>query len=341
MHAQRRHSWLGINNFARTPGLQIHPGSHSQQRGLVHLSWPPERTEDPFSKALDNTSEVFASTGGNSTPISINPFDSNRGERGVSAQSYPHVVTTYWVYELPWKSNQQGFLGRMVGGWQISGTHRYQSGVAITPVQNTNNGDPYCDGAFNNNFIAATLDSCRPILSNPNAPFNTSGRYLNDTQVINVTTCMSTAAGIPGTPACPFISPTDVHFIVNNTSAVKALCGGNPFACTVGRNVTRAQPRNQVDLSLQKSFKLTERVNLTLRGDALNVLNYQFMGPGGVPGLNVNNRNANGLACPISPATPANCPGPSVGVPAPNTFGETWNNTGVFRSILISGHITF
>ncbi|MGB2898643.1 MAG: carboxypeptidase regulatory-like domain-containing protein [Candidatus Acidiferrum sp.] len=294
-----------------------------------------------FSKALDNTSEVFASTGGNSTPISINPFDPNRGERGVSAQSYPHVVTTYWVYELPWKSNQQGFLGRMLGGWQISGTHRYQSGVAVTPVQNTNNGDTYCDGAFNNNFIGATLDSCRPILSNPNAPFNTAGRYLNATQLINVTTCMSTATGIPGTPACPFISPTDVHFIVNNTFAVSALCGGDPFACTVGRNVTRAQPRNQVDLSLQKSFKLTERVNLTLRGDALNVLNYQFMGPGGVPGLNVNNRNASGLACPISPATPANCPSPSVGVPAPNTFGETWNNTGVFRSILVSGHITF
>jgi len=83
---------------------------------------------------------------------------------------------------------------------------------------------------------------------------------------------------------------------------------------------------NRVDLSLQKNFKLTERMNLTLRGDAFNIFNYQFMGPGGVPGLNVNNRNASGLACPISPATPANCPGPSVGVPAPNAFGETWGN---------------
>jgi hypothetical protein len=291
-----------------------------------------------WSKALDNTSEVFPSTGGNSTPISINPFDPNRGERGVSAQSYPHVVTTYWVYELPWKSNQQGFLGRMLGGWQISGTHRYQSGVVVTSVQNTNNGDSYCDAPFNNNFIGATLDSCRPILSNPSAPFNTSGRYVNATQVINITTCMSAAPSIVGTPACPFISPTDVHFIVNNTFAVNALCGGNPFACAVGRNVTRTQPRNQVDLSLQKSFKLHERLSLILRGDALNVFNYQFYG---VPGLNVNNRNASGLACPITPATPVNCPGPSVGVPAPNTFGETFATTGTFRSIVISGHFTF
>ena len=137
---------------------------------------------------------------------------------------------------------------------------------------------------------------------------------------------------------CPLISPTDVHFVVNNIFAVNALCGGDPFACAVGRNVTRTMPRNQADLSLQKNFKLTERMNLTLRGDVLNAFNYQFLG---VPGLNANNRNANGLACPVNPATPANCPGPSVGVPAPNTFGETWGNTGVFRSILISGHITF
>jgi len=275
-----------------------------------------------FSKALDNTSEVFASTGGNSTPISLNPFDPNRGERGVSAESYPHVVTTYWVYDLPGASKQHGMFGHILGGWQISGTHRYQSGVAVTPVQNTNNPDPYCDSSFNTNFIGSGLDSCRPILSNPSAPFNTSGRYLNATQLINVSTCQSTAA--VGTAACPTINPTDVHFIVNNTFAVNALCGGDPFACAVGRNVTRTMPRNQVDLSLQKSLKLTERVNLTLRGDVLNALNYQFLG---APGLNVNNKNAAGVG--------------AAGAPAPNTFGETWGNTGVFRSILISGHITF
>jgi len=90
----------------------------------------------------------------------------------------------------------------------------------------------------------------------------------------------------------PNHQPRDVHFIVNNTFAVNALCGGNPFACAVGRNVTRTQPRNQVDLSLQKSIRLTERVNLTLRGDAFNAFNYQFVG---VPGLNVNNKNAAGV----------------------------------------------
>jgi hypothetical protein len=159
------------------------------------------------------------------------------------------------------------------------------------------------------------------------------GRYLNATQVINVSTCANTAATFVGSSLCPLISPSDVHFIVNNTFAVNALCGGDPFACTVGRNVTRTQPRNQVDLSLQKTFKIAERVGLTLRGDALNAFNYQFLG---APGLNINNRNAGGISCPAG-STPATCT-PAV---APNTFGETWANTGTNRAIIITGRISF
>jgi hypothetical protein len=79
-----------------------------------------------------------------------------------------------------------------------------------------------------------------------------------------------------------------------------------------------------VDLSVQKSFKLHERFSLTLRGDALNAFNHQFVG---APGLNINNKNAAGVGLG--------------GAPAPNTFGETWANTGTFRSIVVSGHITF
>jgi hypothetical protein len=218
--------------------------------------------------------------------------------------------------------DQHGILGHLLGGWQWAGTHRYQSGAPITPIQNTNNGAPYCDAAFNNAFIGGGFDSCRPILSNPNAPFDTSGRYLNATQLINISNCQS--ASLVGTPACPTISPSNVHFIVNSTFAVNALCNGNPFACDVSRNVYRAMPRNQLDLSVAKNLKLNERLNLQLRIDALNALNYQYLG---VPGLNVNNRNINGIA--------------TGGAAAPGTFGETWSNTGTNRSLILNAHLTF
>jgi hypothetical protein len=183
-------------------------------------------------------------------------------------------------------------------------------------------GDPYCDSSFNNTFIASTLDSCRPLLSNPNAPLDTAGRYLNATQLINVSTCQS--AALVGTPACPTINPTDVHFIVNNTFAINALCGGNPFACSVSRNDYRAMSRNQVDLGIAKNIRLTERVSMQLRADVLNALNYQYLG---VPGLNVNNKNINGVT--------------TGGAPAPNTFGETWANAGTNRSMILNAHVTF
>jgi carboxypeptidase family protein/TonB-dependent receptor-like protein len=283
-----------------------------------------------WSKATDNVSEIFSSTGGVTTPIAQNPFNSSNGERGVAAQSFPHVVSTYMIYELPWMKNQQGFMGRMLGGWQLSGTHRFQTGVPITPSQNTNNGDPYCDGGFNNSFIGATLDSCRPLVSNPNAPFNTSGRYLNATQLINVSNCASTAAGPigPGSAFCPLITPADVHFVVNNTFAINALCAGNAFACSTGRNGFRAMNRNQLDLAVAKNFKLNERFGLQLRADAFNVLNYQYLG---VPGLNVNNRNIGGIS---------NVGGVSA-IAAPGTFGETWGNAGSNRSMILNAHVTF
>src|SRR5207249_9131353 len=106
--------------------------------------------------------------------------------------------------------------------------------------------------------------------------------------------------------------------------------------CTIGRNVTRTEPRNQVDLSIQKNFRLTERVGLTVRGDAINAFNYQFYG---VPGLNINNKNAAGLTCSSSkPVTFNDC---LPGKVAPNTYGETWGTTGTNRAIILSGHITF
>jgi hypothetical protein len=274
-----------------------------------------------WSKAIDNVSEIFSSTGGVTTPIAQNPFDPSNGERGIAAQSFPHVVTSYWIYELPWMKKQQSLLGRVLGGWELSGTHRFQSGAPITPAQNTNNGDPYCDAGFNNALIGATLDSCRPLVSNANAPFDTSGRYLNATQLINVSTCQNTA--LVGTAACPTINPSDVHFIVNNTFAVNALCGGNPFACAASRNVSRAMPRNQLDLAVAKNVKLNERFGLQLRADIFNALNYQYLG---VPGLNVNSRNINGAS--------------TAGV-APGTFGETWANTGTNRSMILNAHLTF
>ncbi|HWC17166.1 MAG TPA: carboxypeptidase regulatory-like domain-containing protein, partial [Terriglobales bacterium] len=284
-----------------------------------------------FSKAMDNVSEVFTSTGGISTPIAQNPFDPNRAERGVAAQSFPHVATVFWVYELPYRRDQHGILGKLLGGWDWSGTFRYQSGAPITAFQNATN--TACDTGYNAGFIAS-VDSCRPILSNPNAPIDSVGRYVQNTTtgaifLTNVSTCQSTSNANLGTTICPSINPSDVRFIVNNTLADNALCSGNPFACSVSRNTFRAMPRNQTDLSLFKEFKATERVTVSFRADVFNIFNYAYVG---VPGLNANNKNLGGVG--------------TGGAPAPNSFFNTAFNTGGTTSggrryLQLEGHVTF
>jgi hypothetical protein len=39
-----------------------------------------------------------------------------------------HVFVTSYVYEFPWLRAQHGFVGRALGGWQISGITNWQSG---------------------------------------------------------------------------------------------------------------------------------------------------------------------------------------------------------------------
>ena len=233
------------------------------------------------------------------------------------------------MYELHYKRDQQGILGKLLGGWDWSGTYRYQSGAPITPVQNTTNAA--CDTSYNINFIGSTLDSCRPILSNGGAPIDSVGRYVDATRIVNVSNCQSTGTNnaLVGTSTCPTINPTDVRLIVNNSFADNALCGGNPFACALSRNTFRAMPRNQTDLSLFKDFKVTERVVFQFRADVFNIFNYAYVG---VPGLNINNKNLAGVG--------------TGGTPAPNSYLNTAFNAGGTTSggrryMQLEAHVTF
>jgi len=112
---------------------------------------------------------------------------------------------------------------------------------------------------------------------------------------------------------------------VNNAFADNALCGGNPYACTVSRNIYRSEPFNQVDLTMKKTFKLTERVNTELRADLFNALNYMFYTPG-TPGLNINNRALNGVSGTVA---------------APGSFGNLQFNNSTRRSLQLGAHVTF
>ena len=80
-----------------------------------------------LSKAIDTGSEQT------STVVDTNAPASKKGGaaaslRGLSAYHAAHRFVAGYTYELPFMRRQQGFMGRVVGGWNVSGTTTLQSG---------------------------------------------------------------------------------------------------------------------------------------------------------------------------------------------------------------------
>ena len=224
-----------------------------------------------YSRAIDNVSEIF-STGGGGTTIAYaqNPLDPNVAERNVSGNSYPNVVGMQMAYSEPWFKDQRGILGRLLGGYGFNAFYTYNNGQPFNPFQATvaqspfvNQSDPqastgFCDFGFSQVFGSP----CRPILSNSHAPITSVGINTGAGGYINYATGQS-------------ISPSDVHWLWNNQ--YEALARGNPFPGS-SRNILRGDGFNDVDISVDKQVRLTERVNMQLQLSAFNALNRGYYG---------------------------------------------------------------
>ncbi len=60
-----------------------------------------------------------------------NPYNI-REDYGRAQLDRRHVLSINAVYELPWYTDQMGFVGRLLGGWQLSGVGTYYSGLPFT-----------------------------------------------------------------------------------------------------------------------------------------------------------------------------------------------------------------
>jgi len=56
---------------------------------------------------------------------------------GPSDNNRTHVFTSNYSYNVPWFRNQPGFMGSVIGGWEVSGVTRFQTGAPQT-VTGTN-----------------------------------------------------------------------------------------------------------------------------------------------------------------------------------------------------------
>ncbi|HKY04351.1 MAG TPA: hypothetical protein VJQ56_05655, partial [Blastocatellia bacterium] len=94
-----------------------------------------------FSKLITNAAEdLFGASpiGG----VLQNPYD-RQSLRTVSPNNAPHVFVMNYLFELPFGRGRRfldrgGWVDRVIGGWQIGGIHRYQSGLPIVAFTSEN-----------------------------------------------------------------------------------------------------------------------------------------------------------------------------------------------------------
>jgi Carboxypeptidase regulatory-like domain len=260
-----------------------------------------------FSKNLDNVSEIFATgTAGNTLFAAQNPFQTGDAERSISGLNITHAFTVAANESLPFFKEQHGWIGHILGGWQLSAAYVYGSGQPYTPAQGgifaavnsatAANGN-YFDTAFVGNFVG---DSARPFFGNPNAPGTSVGIFCGDLRSLfgvsaaNASTFCAPVGGIGGLvsfnalnapqaadprgclrgiAACNLVgvSPNDVKYIINMHTAQTIF--GRPFG-NVPRNSEVDAPSNRLDASIYKNIRLGERSNFEMRMTATNALNH-------------------------------------------------------------------
>lgn len=199
--------------------------------------------------------------------------------RGSSDFDARHRFVANAIYDLPFKGN------RLVNGWEIA------------PIFSWQTGNPFNLVAFNSSSFNGVANT---ITLNASAPIQTSGnplgQWISNPQVLSVPCTLTTT------------SPTKAPTCVPGTQTF-----GN-----VGRNSVYGPGFTNMDLSLVKNTKITEKLNLQLRADAFDVFNHPNYGqPGGSGGF---------LAASLQPLVPV------TGNPATNNPGNQFTTFSTITS---------
>jgi len=192
-----------------------------------------------LSKSMDNAS-------GRRDRL-YNPFD-DRNYWGKSGFDTRHVMVINWIYALPFLKDQKGFVGRVAGGWQVTGVIQFQTGTPIT----VGRGEDYAG-------IGSGSEG-QPWNVNGDASLSRGERHFSN-----------------GTGAA------DPNFWFRTTSTGGSRIFTQPAAGTYANQNRSSLPLHQPgfqnwNLAAFKDFLITERHRVQLRGEFFNFTNHPNWG---------------------------------------------------------------
>ncbi len=215
-----------------------------------------------WSKAIDNANTVFNGPG----LLQNNPF-CWRCEKALTAFDFPHRFVMNFIYAIP--LDEWGAISfmprRLTQGWEITSIMQAQSGFP---------------------FTVAT-------------PFGTK-QYGTDTYVgggnVRPDLVQQPTLKTGGGPEEQFFSDAVIKDAVNLTQKYFATPGALATGLqdqpgNLGRNTFRSHSFSNVDFSLLKDTRITERTTIQFRSEFFNLFNQHAFGPPGsslgAPGFGV------------------------------------------------------
>jgi hypothetical protein len=197
-----------------------------------------------WSKFIDTASDTFNPSGNAEIAIPQNSFNIKQGEYARSAYDRPHRVSVNGVWELPFYRSQQGVVGHIVGGWQMSGFLTLQSGSPFTAL----------NGADPSNLLSG-ISGLVGVATRPN---------------------LNTNLNVGGMTLAQLLASGGASLWSQITTA--SITAGGPRLGNSTRNNLRSDGINNVDFSFGKNVRITEHQSLQFRADAFNLTNTRNYG---------------------------------------------------------------
>jgi hypothetical protein len=206
-----------------------------------------------WSKFIDTASEIF-NVSSAEVAVAQDSFDIAADE-GRSSFDRPHRFTGNFVWELPILRSQEGFAGKLLGGWQLNSSFTFQSG---SPFSVLNGADP--TGAL------AGIDGLVGSSIRPNWNTNLDVSNMSIDEILKA----------------------------GGASLFRQLCGNPSATCpgervgNVPRNILRSDGIFLIDFSLIKNTRIASNHNLQFRIEMFNATNTRNFG---IPDGRINSAN--------------------------------------------------
>lgn len=213
-----------------------------------------------FSKALTNAQADY--TGGPQNLYNIN------GDYGRASIDRTNILTVDGVWELPWYREQKGLVGRVAGGWELSGIYALNSGLPLTVTMSAS-----ATGVINYSSGTGTNVGAQTSVLNSSA---VNGGNVSDAAGLGI--LGPSAAGLrPNQVLNPNSGYGQTIHTRLNWFYRPAFAAPSAASLAVGnerRGVIEGPGFNRLDVGIFRNFRLFESVAFQLRGEAFNVANH-------------------------------------------------------------------